>query len=247
MKVSRRLGYSLAVLAAATLMSRSDAAEMTPASLKAVEAKVQAVVAKALPCTVALISKRTGAAGSGVVVSEDGLILTAGHVTRATGDELVVYFPDGKTAEATALGADYQKDSGMARIVDEGRYPFVELGESGTLEENQWCVALGHTAGYQADRTPPVRLGRILAERVGDFISTDCALTGGDSGGPQLAGIFKKNTEFYYRITYQTRVGGFTIQICFNKIINYFSVKCVPNVKDLNRNIDLSGNFRNMY
>jgi serine protease Do len=184
MKFSQRLGYQLMAAAAILVVTRPAVAEMTPASLKAVEAKVRAVVAKALPCTVAITSERTGAAGSGVIVSRDGLILTAGHVTRATGDELVVYFPNGEFVKATALGADYRKDSGMARIIDEGEYPFVELGESGSLEENQWCVALGHTAGFQARRTPPVRLGRILRDRVGGFISTDCALTGGDSGGP---------------------------------------------------------------
>ncbi len=184
MKPSLRIAYRSAVLAALVCMASQATAEMTPETLKAVEAKVKSVVEKALPCTVALTSERTGAAGSGVIVSKDGLILTAGHVTRATGDELIVFFPNGDTVRAKALGADYNRDSGMAKIVEQGEYPFVELGDSKSLEENEWCIALGHTSGYQPDRTPPVRLGRVLGTRVQRFISTDCALTGGDSGGP---------------------------------------------------------------
>jgi serine protease Do len=191
MKLSQHIIRRFVAMATLVLMTSPVSAEMTPESLKAVEAKVRSVVEKALPCTVAITSERTGAAGSGVIVSSDGLILTAGHVTRATGDELLVFLTDGTTVKATALGADYRKDSGMARIIDDGEYPFVKIGDSTSLEENEWCIALGHTAGYQPDRTPPVRLGRILSDRVGGFISTDCALTGGDSGGP----LFDLNGE----------------------------------------------------
>ena len=70
----------------------------------------------------------------------------------------------------------------MVQITEEGSYPFVELGESGSLKRNQWCVALGHPGGFDPNRTPPIRLGRVL--RVGGFVVTDCAVVGGDSGGP---------------------------------------------------------------
>ncbi len=175
-----RLTLAIAMICLASRVS----AETTPESLKAIESQVKAVVQQALPCTVALTSEGTGAAGSGVVVSKEGLILTAGHVTRATGDDILVFFPDGKMVRAKSLGANYRRDSGMAKIVDEGEYPYVELGKSASLEQDQWCIALGHTAGYKRDRTPPIRLGRILANNVTGFVSTDFALTGGDSGGP---------------------------------------------------------------
>lgn len=132
--------------------------------------------------TVALISKRGGGAGSGVVVSEDGLILTAAHVVDAMSEGIVVIFPDGTHREARALGADFDRDAGMVRITEEGSYPHVELGSNEALLRNQWCVAVGHPGGYDPARTPPLRLGRILHS--GRFLITDCAIVGGDSGGP---------------------------------------------------------------
>jgi serine protease Do len=45
-------------------------------------------------------------------------------------------------------------------------------------------VALGHSAGFDPGRTPPVRFGRVVSEGPGNFFTTDCTLIGGDSGGP---------------------------------------------------------------
>src|SRR3954466_942030 len=57
------------------------------------------------------------------------------------------------------------------------------MGISGALHKAQWCIALGHPGGFKLGRTAPLRLGRILDLR-GTFITTDCTLVGGDSGGP---------------------------------------------------------------
>jgi serine protease Do len=67
--------------------------------LKSLEQKVTGVVQKVLPATISLFSMKNGASGSGVVVSKDGLILTAGHVVRGS-DEMTVIFPNGKQAQA---------------------------------------------------------------------------------------------------------------------------------------------------
>ena len=72
----------------------------------------------------------------------------------------------------------------MAKIIEEGEYPFVELGNSIKLKRDQWCVAIGHANGFNLFRTPPIRLGRILDVDFGGYVATDCALMGGDSGGP---------------------------------------------------------------
>ena len=52
------------------------------------------------------------------------------------------------------------------------------------LATGQWCAATGHPGGYEPDRTPVFRLGRILAHGDNKLIRTDCQLIGGDSGGP---------------------------------------------------------------
>lgn len=137
---------------------------------------------RAQPATVCLVSKDGRGSGSGIVVSEEGLILTAAHVTSSMPNGVIVIFPDGTRKSGEILGADYDRDASMVQITDEGKYPFVLTGESKGLQRNQWTVALGHSGGFDPTRKPPVRLGRVLANT--DFVVTDTAVVGGDSGGP---------------------------------------------------------------
>ena len=92
----------------------------TLADLVRLEKRVQAVVKKALPATVTLTSEASGSSGSGVVVSREGLILTAGHVVRSPRgemlDEVTVVFPDGKQVRGRVLGANLSKDAAMVQI-----------------------------------------------------------------------------------------------------------------------------------
>ena len=170
------------VVAATLLVSAPTQAVNSVGDLKSVESQVQNLVDKTLPCTVCIQSARGGGSGSGVTVSADGLVLTAAHVTQAAGEDLFVIFPDGRRLKAKSLGANQLRDAGMVQITEPGEYPFVELGKSKDLERNDWCVSLGHAGGFQAERTPPVRLGRVLGN--GRFVVTDCTIIGGDSGGP---------------------------------------------------------------
>lgn len=147
------------------------------------ERQVQSVAEKALPATVALVSNGTGSSGSGVIVSKSGLILTAAHVIQGM-KEVDVYFPDGKKWQGKVLGANFSKDIGMVQMADSGPWPFVEIGESKPLEAGDWLVALGHSAGFDPARTPPVRFGRVMSDGPGNYFTSDCTLIGGDSGGP---------------------------------------------------------------
>lgn len=174
-------------LVAGLLPPSAGVAAITGKNLKETEAKVMEVIRKTMPCTVSLTGAGPGGAsgfGSGVIVSEDGLILTAAHVTRNFNNGVKVIFPDGKHVMGKVLGMDFARDSSMVQITDEGKYPHVDVGDSKELKANDWCVALGHAGGFQADRTPPVRVGRVLANNPKMFLTTDTALIGGDSGGP---------------------------------------------------------------
>lgn len=151
--------------------------------LAKLEAKIEQVSSRVMSATVALISERTGSSGSGVVATENGLILTAAHVVQGA-DTLVVVFPNGKQVQGKVLGANYSRDIAMVQIVDPGKWPCVVLGNSKPLEAGDWVVALGHSGGFDAARTPPVRFGRVITKGPGNFLTTDCALIGGDSGGP---------------------------------------------------------------
>lgn len=149
--------------------------------LKAIEKQVHAVFNKVLPCTVGV---RIGhAQGSGVIVSKDGYVLTAGHVSGEPGRDVTLVLSDGRLLKGKTLGSNHNVDSGLIQITDKGPWPFVEMGNSADLKDGQWCIALGHPGGYRPGRTPPVRLGRILSHSR-SMITTDCTLVGGDSGGP---------------------------------------------------------------
>jgi serine protease Do len=164
--------------------------------LKALEARVKHVVDKCTPATVA-ITIGFGA-GSGVIVSEDGLVLTAAHVltgedpsgktrTYEPGQECRIVLPDGKRVKAKTLGVNSDTDCGMLKIIDkgpnDGKWPFLPVAKSRDLKKGQWVVSLGHPGGPKEGRPPVARLGRI--ENVTkDIVRSNCTLVGGDSGGP---------------------------------------------------------------
>jgi len=131
-------------------------------ALKQLDHKLVSLAEKASPATVSLVSVGGRGTGSGVVVSPDGLILTAGHVLAAMSDDILVLFPDGRRVKAKPLGADFDRDAGMVKITEPGEYPCVKMGDSKPLRRNDWCVALGHPGGFDPLRTPPLRLGRVI-------------------------------------------------------------------------------------
>jgi len=183
--------FVLALLLGLTLLS-SVHAESRPLALdkrlpetvqdlRDIQERVKKVVVKVTPCTVGIIIGHN--AGSGVIVSKDGLVLTAGHVSGKADRKVTVILADGRRVKGKTLGANVAIDSGMIRITDKGEWPFAEMGNASKLKESTWCLALGHPEGWRRGRPPVLRLGRVLrrSERV---LQTDCALVGGDSGGP---------------------------------------------------------------
>ena len=148
-----------------------------------VQQKVQDVVRQKMNVVVVVTDGR--GFGSGVVVSETGLVLTAGHVLTTGGNDFRVIFPSGREAKAKPLGRNLNVDAGMVKIVEEGPWDFAEIGDASQLSRGDWCVCLGHSGGYELGRLPPVRAGRIVKFEP-DQIVTDCVLIGGDSGGPLL-------------------------------------------------------------
>src|SRR5262249_9497642 len=128
--------------------------------LKAIQAQVHDVVEKVLPCTVGV--RVGGASGSGVIIHEDGYVLTAGHVSGQPDREATLLLSDGRRVKGKTLGANRDIDSGLIKITEGGKWPFVEMGQSAELKRGQWCVATGHPRGYIPNRPPPVRLGRVL-------------------------------------------------------------------------------------
>jgi serine protease Do len=149
--------------------------------LKAIQKQLQKVLEKVVPATVGV--QVGNAAGSGVIVNAEGYVLTAGHVSGKPDQECFLIFPDGKRVKGKTLGQNVGIDSGMIKITEEGKWPFIEMGASAKLGKGTWCVSVGHPGGYIKGRSPVVRLGRIM-ELDNTVIRSDCTLVGGDSGGP---------------------------------------------------------------
>lgn len=152
-------------------------------SMAELQIHVRAVASKVTGATVALVADG-GETGSGVIVSPDGLILTAAHVVGS--DEFMrVVFADGRVLKGRVLGANFTRDAAMVQIMDRGRkYPYVELGESDALKVGDFVVALGHSKGFDPERRAPIRMGRLCTDGKQRFLITECTLIGGDSGGP---------------------------------------------------------------
>ena len=170
--------------------------------IKAMQAHVRAVAAYVTRATVGV--RIGGASGSGVVVTADGYVLTCAHVTRKSGAAVTIMFPDGRRAKGKTLGANFGVDAGLVKITDKPKdkagWPFCPMGKSASLKKGQWCIAAGHPGGFRANRTPPVRLGRVLRNTPGAIV-TDCTIVSGDSGGP----LFNTNGQV---IGISSRIAG---------------------------------------
>lgn len=154
------------------------------------ERRVKNVVAKVGPAVVAVTDKDGW--GSGAIVSADGLVLTAGHVTmHAPGGRMAVHLADGRVVMARALGRNLKTDAALLKIesnTDNGQpWPHVELGNTAGLKRGDWTVTLGHPGGLIdaaiTARPAPVRLGRVLSIGARTVV-TDGTIIVGDSGGP---------------------------------------------------------------
>jgi len=157
----------------------------TVKQLQDLERQAAKVAAAAGPSTV---SVQIGPAqGCGVIITASGYVLTAAHVATRPGRKANVTLSDGRRVRATTLGMNRNVDAGLLKIDPHQNggqpWPHATLGTSKNLKAGMWCVATGHPGGHELSRGPVTRVGRLLKVRE-ESIVTDCALIGGDSGGP---------------------------------------------------------------
>ena len=107
-----------------------DATPAVPAApaerARALEERLQAAHQVAMRTTVAIFGRQRndrprGSGASGVLVTEDGLVLTAAHVLESVGERPLVRMPDGRLLDAVSLGRDDGADYGLLRVDDEAR------------------------------------------------------------------------------------------------------------------------------
>ena len=184
-RVALKFVTSVSFVALILLCSRASARVEIPetvADLQAIEEQVVQSLRQIMPATVAVSLNRSQA--SGVIVSQDGYVLTASHVSGLPGQRVTITFSDGRRVQGETLGTNPDVDGSLIRITTPGIWPFAPIVPDDEAPElGDWCIATGHPGGFDPTRTPPVRVGRVI--RSDKYVlRTDCPITGGDSGGP---------------------------------------------------------------
>ncbi len=133
---------------------------------------------------------RENSLGSGVIVGEDGLIVTNEHVIRDA-DEIVVRLSDRSEHRAKVIGADVRTDVAVLRIQPPKKLPVAALGDSSTLKVGEFAIAVGNPFGLESTVTLGVvsatgRSAEPELEGGDEFIQTDASINPGNSGGPLL-------------------------------------------------------------
>ena len=126
--------------------------------------------------------------GSGVIISEDGYIVTNNHVIEKS-DEIQVILNDKRSYTAKLVGADPSTDLALLKIEDRN-LPFIPFGNSDQLKIGEWVLAVGNpfnltstvTAGIVSAKARSIN---ILQDQysIESFIQTDAAVNQGNSGG----------------------------------------------------------------
>lgn len=138
-------------------------------------------------------------AGTGIIISDDGYILTNKHVVSGARTVQVVRSDGTRYEEVTVVGQDPLNDIAFLKIKDAKDLPVASIGDSGTVRVGQKVIAIGNSLGqYQNTVTSGIisGLGRPVTaasselgsrvESLTDLLQTDAAINPGNSGGPLI-------------------------------------------------------------
>lgn len=123
--------------------------------------------------------------GSGVIISEDGYILTNHHVVGGAKDIDVTLW-DQTEVQAKLVGSDSKTDLALIKI-DRKNLPAARMGDSQATQVGEWVMAIGNPFGLDHTVTVGVLSGKgrvIGAGPYDDFLQTDASINPGNSGGP---------------------------------------------------------------
>lgn len=178
--------------------STTTSASAAPAQASLPSGTVARVADDVLPSVVSIVfsGPAGGGSGSGVVISDDGLILTNNHVVEGAvdGGTLTVNFADGTSTAAEIVGRDPSADLAVIRVDrSDGLVP-IALGSSDSLRVGQTVIAIGSplglsgtvTTGIVSAKNRPVTAGGGAPDSetsVLNAIQTDAAINPGNSGG----------------------------------------------------------------
>lgn len=133
-------------------------------------------------------TREAKAGGSGVLITEDGYIVTNNHVIE-NATKVKVKLNDGRTFDAEIVGTDPTTDVALLKV-DAKKLPFLKFGSSDALRLGEWVLAIGSPFDLQSTITAGIvsakarNLGAIPSQySIESFIQTDAAVNPGNSGG----------------------------------------------------------------
>ena len=187
------------ILLAAALLSPT-ALLFSPASaddaldvVRKMEKRRIELAAKLSPSVCAVFKGQGG--GSGVIFTEDGLVLSNFHVTGLDA-EMRIGLNDNRIHPAVVLGVDPSGDLSVLRLKEKRKWTHAPLGDSDALEQGDWVYAMGNPFLLATDFTPTITLGVVSGINryqpgsirgqllYPDCIQTDASINPGNSGGP---------------------------------------------------------------
>ncbi len=170
-------------------------------------------------------SQKSNNLGSGVIVSEQGYILTNAHVVEAA-DEIEVALADNRRAKAKVIGTDPETDLAVIKI-DLPKLPAITFGQSETAQIGDLVLAIGNPFGVGQTVTAGI-ISALARSHLGintfeNFIQTDAAINPGNSGGALVdinGNMIGINTAIYSRTPGGASLGiGFAIPVATAKMV----------------------------
>ena len=123
--------------------------------------------------------------GSGVIISEDGFIVTNNHVIQ-NASELEVTLNNNKTYTAKLVGTDSKMDIALLKIDADEKLPFAVFGDSDNIKVGEWVLAVGNPYNLTSTVTAGIVSAKardLTNNGIQSFIQTDAAVNPGNSGG----------------------------------------------------------------
>ncbi|HEV3400935.1 MAG TPA: trypsin-like peptidase domain-containing protein [Acidimicrobiales bacterium] len=172
-----------------------------PSSTLVQSGDIRSILAKVEPAVVSIstvgfsrgffdVTPREGA-GTGMILTADGDVLTNAHVVSAA-SRIQVKLDDGRTFDAAVVGSDDSADIALLRLQGASGLPTVEVGRSADLQVGDQVVAIGNALALPGGPTVTTGIVSALDRTIGEsprrrlehLIQTDAAINPGNSGGP---------------------------------------------------------------
>ena len=158
------------IVSAVVYSTNASAVEFKITSL---QQRIFETIQSSMPAVVSV--RQRGGMFSGVIVSKDGKILSAGHAVTP-GATYQVFLPDGRQLQARGKGSNPQADCALLQITSDVKdLPYVRMGDSDTLVKNQPCLSIAFPGGQGSRGVPVIRFGRLMQEELMRDDSVDCA------------------------------------------------------------------------